>query len=63
MSDKTEIYARLAELISECTEKVKVCTPCTDYYSRSGDWYEDTMYVINAHQLARMIEDEAYKEE
>jgi hypothetical protein len=63
MSEKKEIYARLGEMIGQCIEKVKVCTPCTDYYSRSSDWSEDTMYVINAHQLQQLLEDEAAKEE
>lgn len=54
-----QIYTRLAELIEQCTETVKICTPCSDYYSRSGDWSEDTIYVINAHRLTQMLADEA----
>jgi len=62
MSDKKEIYARLAEMISDCTEKVKVCTPSSDYYRSRDEWSEDTIYVINAHQLAQLLADEADKE-
>ena len=62
MSDKTEIYARLAEMITECTEKVKVCTPSSDFYRSRDEWSEDTMYVINAYQLAQLLANEADKE-
>ena len=61
MSDKTEIYAKLAEMIGECTEKVKVCAPSSDFYRSRDEWCENTIYVINAHQLIQMLDDEVAK--
>lgn len=63
MADNKEIYARLAEMVEQCTEKVKVCAPSSDYYRRSDEWSEETMYVINAHHLQQLLNDEAAKEE
>lgn len=62
-NDKKEIYARLAEMIDLATERVKICTPPSDYYSRRDEWCEDTIYVINASHLSSLLTDEAAKEE
>ena len=63
MSEKKEIYARLAKMIEECSERIKVCTPSTDYYSRPGDTNEETITIVNTFRLIQLLEDEAAGEE
>lgn len=60
---KAEIYARLAELIEECSEKVKICTPSADYYRRADEWCEDTITVVNTYKLVDRLMTESRKEE
>ena len=60
---KAEIYARLAELIEECSEKVKVCIPNTDFYRETYGWTEDTMTVVNTYKLIDRLLTESRKEE
>ena len=59
MSDKKEIYARLAEMIEECSERVRVCSP-EEY---GNGWNSEKITVINTHQLICALEIEASKEE
>lgn len=63
MSNKAEIWARLAEMINECSEHVKICVPSTDYYGRAGDFSEDRIVIIDKRRLIGMLEAEAAMEE
>ena len=57
---KAEIYARLAELIEECSENVKICVP-TDW--RDHGWSEEVMRVVNSSMLVNRLLTESHKEE
>lgn len=50
-----EIYTRLAELIEESSEKVKICTPSTDYYRGHNEWSEDSIVVVNTYTLIHKL--------
>lgn len=54
-----EIYARLAEMIKDCSEKVKICTP-TEWYA-DRQWSEDTITVVNTYKLIEMLQVEAVR--
>ena len=55
-----EIYARLAEMIEDCSERVKICTP-TDWYV-DKQWSEDTITVVDTYKLINMLQIESLKE-
>ena len=54
-----DIYSRLAEMIEDCSERVKICTP-TDWYV-DKQWSEDTITVVNTHKLIEMLQVEAIR--
>ena len=55
MSDKKEIYEQLADMIEASSERIKICVPCQDYYSRSTDWTTDYINVINTDKLVQLL--------
>ena len=65
-----EIYTKLADMVAQATQKVKVLVPSTDYYASRGDFSEDTMYIIDGAHLESLLrsaavdalpEDETYE--
>ena len=54
-----EIYARLAELIEECSVQVKICVPSTDYYRGPDEWSEDSITVVDTALLVQALQLEA----
>ncbi len=63
MSEKAKIYTRLAKLIEECSQEVKICIPSRDYYRKADDWRESTITVVDTAQLVQALMLEANKEE
>ena len=55
-----EIYARLAEMIEDCSERVKICTP-TDWYV-GNQWSEDTITVVDTYKPINMLQIESLKD-
>jgi len=49
----------LLDAIRESTRIIKVCVPSEDYYSRSGDWCETRISVIDPHKLIEFLESNA----
>ncbi len=54
-----DIYSRLAEMIEDCSERVKICTPVPWYNDRQ--WSEDVITVVNTHKLIEMLQVEAIR--
>lgn len=50
------LLTQLHDVIISSTEKIKVCTPSTDYYS-SNAWCEDTIKYIDPDRLSQEILD------
>lgn len=55
-----DIYSRLAEMIEDCSERVKICTP-TDWYV-DKQWSEDTITVVDTYKLINMLQIESLKD-
>lgn len=49
--DKQISLEALIELVQQSTVRQKICTPCNDFYRRSGDWVEDSITYIDADTL------------
>jgi len=54
---QSEIIERLAEVVNDATEKLKVMVPSTCYYARHNEHTEDTIEIINPSLLARLIQE------
>lgn len=48
---RREIFAEFLDMVEASSEKIKVCTPSTDYYRRSDEWSDEVIHFVDAHKL------------